>query len=253
MPTRRYALTAGILYFVTHITSVVAADLYLPTLADPMAAAGTQDAAVHVGAMLEVVLAAAIIGTSVALYPVLKRLAPGMALAYVALRLLEATVVLTGVVAILGVLGAGEFAPVFASLNAMAFTVGPGLICPINTVVIAIVLWRTGLVARWIPALGLVGAPVVFASNVAIMTGVYEQTHPLALVAAVPIFAWEISLAVTLVARGFRPLPASAEFDVVGDRGALTAAVDEVGAIDGDLAGVLAQRGEDRVGVVAER
>jgi len=48
---------------------------------------------------------------------------------------------------------------------------GPGLVCGINTFVMACALYRSKLVARFIPVLGLIGGPLVFAANVAVMFG----------------------------------------------------------------------------------
>ena len=78
------------------------------------------------------------------------------------------------------------------------FAVGPGLISPINTVVIAWLLWRHRMLPRWIPALGLIGAPLVGVVNIGVLFGI-TQVIP---VAVIPIFAWEISLATYLIVRG---------------------------------------------------
>ena len=76
--------------------------------------------------------------------------------------------------------------------------VGPGLISPINTVVIAWLLWRHRMLPRWIPTLGLIGAPLVGVVNIGVLFGI-TQVIP---VAVIPIFAWEISLATYLIVRG---------------------------------------------------
>jgi hypothetical protein len=76
-------------------------------------------------------------------------------------------------------------------------------------VLLAYLLRRSGLVSPFIPVLGLIGGPLVFASGAAVMFGVYEQISVWAALAAVPVFAWEICLAIHLVAKGFRPVPAT--------------------------------------------
>ncbi|HET8632173.1 MAG TPA: DUF4386 domain-containing protein, partial [Thermomicrobiales bacterium] len=78
---------------------------------------------------------------------------------------------------------------------------GPGLTCGVNTVVLASLLSRSGLVPRVIPALGLVGGPLVFVYNTAALFGVHPPAW--AGLAVIPIFAWEVSLALRLIARGF--------------------------------------------------
>jgi hypothetical protein len=85
------------------------------------------------------------------------------------------------------------------------FLVGPSLILGTNTVLLASVLYRAGLVPRFIPVLGLTGGPLVFASGAAQLFGRYAQFSVWSAVTAVPVFAWEICLALYLVLKGFRP------------------------------------------------
>src|SRR4051794_25539499 len=101
---RRTAVVAGACYFITHVTSVAALGLYGPVLDDPGYLTGPgADGQVLLGAFLEVVLALTIVGTAVALFPVVKRRSEGVALGYVGLRTLEAAVIAVGVVPLLTV------------------------------------------------------------------------------------------------------------------------------------------------------
>lgn len=207
---RSTARLAGALYLTTHVTSVAAVILYGGAPTHPSSTLGDRTA-VLTGGLLEVLLAAAVVGTSVALYPLLRPHGTGLASAYVALRTLEASVILAGVVALLPVVAGPSTmnAPMLGSgvaeglqlVHAWTFLVGPGLICPINTVVLAWLLLRRGLVPRVIPVIGLVGGPLVGLANLAVM---YGQSSPQPL-AALPIFAWEVSLALYLMVRGLRP------------------------------------------------
>jgi len=214
------ARAAGALYLVTHVTSVVALVLYGPVLNDPGYLTGSgRDGQILVGGLLEVILALAVVGTAVALYPTVARYSPGGALGYAALRAVEAATILAGVVTLLGVVtlhqqyaGAPQPDPAALTLTGQAlvavhnwtFLVGPGLVVGVNTVVLAVALYRFRLVPRFIPVLGLVGGPLVFASNLGVMFGLYPQESSVTAVGAVPVFAWEISLAVYLIAKGLR-------------------------------------------------
>ena len=51
--------------------------------------------------------------------------------------------------------------------------------------------------------LGLVGGPLVFASGAAQMFGLYGQISVWAAITAVPVFAWEICLALYLIVPAF--------------------------------------------------
>lgn len=215
---RRIAVAAGVLFLATHVTSITARALYLPVLNNPAyIESGGQDGHVFLGALLEVLLALTIVGTAVALYPAIKRQNEGVALGYVALRTLEAGVIAVGVLPLLAIvtmrqdltdLAAADSAPLasaLAALNKWAFLVGPSLILGTNTALLAFLLYRSALVPRFIAALGLIGGPMVFASGTAQMFGAYEQVSVWAGVGALPVFAWEICLAVYLIAKGFRP------------------------------------------------
>jgi hypothetical protein len=210
------AIATGVLFFITHVTSVVAIVLYQPVLSHPgyVLGNGAANSRILVGGILEVILAAAVVGTAVALYPVVSRHNRALALGYVGLRTLEAGIIVTGIVSLLAVVSlqhdvagtAGNAAALTAVAKALVavhnwtFIVGPGLVCGLNTAVMAYALYRSKLVARFIPVLGLIGGPLVFAANVAGMFGV--PRHDLG-VCVVPVFAWEVSLAAFLILKGF--------------------------------------------------
>lgn len=206
----RYARTAAGLYLLTWITSVAAVACYGGSALDAGAPLADRTP-VLVGSLLEVVLAAAVVGTSLALYPLLRSYGPASAVGYVALRTLESSVILIGVVVILAAVarpattaGPGLDEGVVDGLHLVhdwTFLIGPGLINPINAALLAALLLRRQLVAPFIPILGLVGAVLVAGMNLAVMFGL---THPQPLL-AVPLFAWEITLAAYLALRGIGP------------------------------------------------
>jgi hypothetical protein len=214
-------------YLITHVTSVAAPFLYGPMLNNRsyITDAGP-DTYVLLGAFFEIILALANVGTAVALFPVVKRYNEGVALGYVGLRTLEAGIIAVGVVPLLAVVtlrqqlagAAGTDTATLVTLGNALVTahnwtrvLGPGLVCGTNTVLLASLLYRSGLVPRFIPVLGLVGGPLVFAYNAAQMFGVSEQTLSWAALGVVPIFAWEVSLALRLIAKGFKAAAIAAE------------------------------------------
>jgi Domain of unknown function (DUF4386) len=87
------------------------------------------------------------------------------------------------------------------------FTLGPSLIPGVNALLLGYLMYRSGLVPRVIPVLGLVGAPLLITSAIATL---FNHNHPitvLAVVATVPIFLWELSLGLWLLVKGFTPSP----------------------------------------------
>ncbi len=214
-------MVAGAFFVVAAVAAVASKVLWQPVLSDPgyVLGAGT-DPRVLLGGLCEFVTAAAVAGTAVALYPVVKGQNAGIALGYVAGRLLEAVTILVGLAAVLAVVtlrqdhaGApatddGALVAVqelLVALHDAMFLLGPGLIIGINSLLLAGLMYRSRLVPRWIAVVGLVGGPVVFLSSTAVLFGAYEQVSAFAGLGAFPVFVWEMSLAGYLIVRGFRP------------------------------------------------
>lgn len=207
-PLRRQSALVGALFLVTHVTSVGAVALYGPMLTDAAwpqrSGSGTQQL---VGAALDIVLALAVIGTGLGFLAILRERAPIAGAAYAILRTAEAGVILMGAVSVTALVwlrAEGAASESLLEFYRASFLIGPGLIVVANTLVLAITLYRLRLVPRWIPVLGIVGAPLVGLSNLATMFGAQEQVSATASAAAVPIFAWEISLALYLIIKGVR-------------------------------------------------
>jgi hypothetical protein len=89
------------------------------------------------------------------------------------------------------------------------FLLGPGVMPAINALCFATILYRFGLVPRWMPTLGLIGAPLLLASSTASLFGAWEQVSSTAIVFALPIAVWEFSVGVYMAVKGFktRPVP----------------------------------------------
>ncbi|HEX8860566.1 MAG TPA: DUF4386 domain-containing protein [Actinomycetes bacterium] len=224
--TRRTALVAGVFYLITFAASIPAVFLLAPVLdnANYIVSSGA-DTRVLWGCFLDVVNALACIGTAVALFPVVKRQSEAVALGFVTSRMLEAAIILIGVVSLLAVVTlrqdlAGAPGTDTASLvttgkalvavRDWTFLLGPSLMPGINALLLGYLLYRSGLVPRVIPALGLIGAPLLIASATATLFRGNDPVTVLAAIATVPIFVWELSLGVWLVVKGFKPSPITA-------------------------------------------
>ena len=218
--TRRLALVAGVFYLLTIVASFTGAALLAPVLGHPDYVLGAgRDTQVLVGGLLYLVNVAACVGTAVALFPVVRRRHEGAAIGFVASRLMEAAIITVGVLALLSVVtlrrevGNASVVGVatgFVALRDWTFLLGDSLMPAINALLLGSVLYRARLVPRWIPALGLIGAPLQLAAVVAALLRADERVTWLAAIAVVPIFLWELSLGVRLVGWGFRPAAVAA-------------------------------------------
>jgi Domain of unknown function (DUF4386) len=93
------------------------------------------------------------------------------------------------------------------AIHEWTFFFGPGIALGIGSLLLASLMYTTRLVPRAIAVLGLVGGGLICASSMAVLFGLYEQLSTIGLVVALPVFAWEVSLAVWLIVKGFRPVP----------------------------------------------
>jgi Domain of unknown function (DUF4386) len=218
---RKTALVAGIFYLITFI-SIPTLALYsqLKTHQDWILGSGGHTA-VLAGGFLEVIVALAGIGTAVTLYPVVKRQNEGVALGFAAARVLEAGMIFAGVVSLLslvtlrqdlgGAAGANAAALVTTAASHVAvynwtFLLGQTLMPAINALLLGSLMYRSRLVPRIIPLLGLIGAPILIASVISTLFRADHQITVLAL-GFLPVAVWEFSLGVWLVVKGFRPSP----------------------------------------------
>ena len=220
-PTRRTALVAGVFFVVAAAAAIVGLALYGPVLDDSSFVAGAgSESQVLLGALFEVFVAISVVGTAVTLYPVVRKQGEGLAIGYVAGRVLEATVIVVGLISLLAVVtlrqdagggaAAGVLSEALVAIHDWTFLLGPGFAIGVNTLILAYLMYRSRLVPRWIARIGLAGGPLIFASSTAILFGAYEQLDPIAGLLALPVFAWEMSLAAYLIVKGFRrsePLP----------------------------------------------
>jgi hypothetical protein len=221
--TRKTALVAGLFYLITFAASIPAVFLLGPVLnnADYIVSSGA-DTRVLWGCFLDVVNALACIGTAVALFPVVKRQNEATALGFVTSRMLEAAVILVGVVSLLAVVtlrqdlaavpGTDTASLVSTGRSLIAvrdwtFLLGPSLMPGINALLLGSLMYRSRLVPRLIPVMGLIGAPLLIASATATLFRSNDPITVLAAIATAPIFLWELSLGVWLVVKGFKPSP----------------------------------------------
>jgi uncharacterized protein DUF4386 len=76
-----------------------------------------------------------------------------------------------------------------------------------NGLLLGYLMCRSGLVPRRMALLGLIGGPLAFATATAVLFGAYEQTSGTNFFFTVPEIAWEASLGIYLIAKGFKPSP----------------------------------------------
>jgi hypothetical protein len=214
-PTRKASLVAGILYLVTFISSIPAVFLLAPVLNNPnyIISAGS-DLQVISGISLDLVNALAAIGTAVALFWVVKRQNESFALGFVTTRLVEGTTVIIGVVCILAlvtlrqIIGVGTDSAALVAVGQglvavrnWTFTIGPSLMPALNALLLGTLMYRSRLVPRLIPAVGLIGFPLQLSAAILTIFGINNTIWQG--IAVAPIFFWELALGLWMTIKGF--------------------------------------------------
>lgn len=215
---RKTSLIAGAFYLLTFV-SIPTLALYSSVRGPNYVLGAGPDTSVIVGAILEMIVALAGMGTAVTLYPVVKRQNQTLALGFVASRVLEAATIYAGIVSLLSIVTlrqSGAGAAALAAGQALGaqyywtFLFGQSFIPAVNAVLLGSLLYRSRLVPRALPVLGFFGAALLTAAWAATLFGLLGQVTPVSALAAIPIALWEFSLGLYLVFRGFKPSPLTA-------------------------------------------
>ena len=216
---QKRARVFGVLYLITYVTSIAAVALYQPVLDDPVGyiAGGGHDGQILFGALLELLLIIANIGTAVVIVPIMRRLNEELTIGYVTARLFECTFILVGILSVLGIItlrnqvaGASEgtVAYTLAAIKDWTFNLGPGWVVGWgNGLILGYLMYRSELVPRRAAWLGLIGGPLIILSGTAILfTGndPSDSLRSLQGIATIPEFLWELFLGIYCTIWGFR-------------------------------------------------
>jgi hypothetical protein len=216
---RRISRFTGWLWIATFVTSIPARFVfYAPVLDEGNYVIGAGDdaqALIATGALLELLLIIANVGTAVVPYSIHKRQNEGGAVAYVTARLAECTFIAIGIVCMLAISTLRQDAPsgtdaaLGQGLEAVyewSFRLGPGFIVGVgNGLILGWLMYTSGLVPRMMAMLGLIGGPLVIIAGSMVIFDVIEAGGPVQGLMTIPEALWELSIGIYLVVKGFRP------------------------------------------------
>jgi hypothetical protein len=176
------------------------------------------DNSVALGALLELILIIANIGTAVVLYPILKWQNEILILGYVTARVMECVFIAVGILSLLTIVtlrqgaagaDAASLLTVGKSLVALhdwTFLLGPGFMVGVgNGLILGYLMYTSALVPRGMAVLGLIGGSLIIASGVGVLFGVIEAGGVVQAIATIPEALWELLLGIWPIVRGFNP------------------------------------------------
>ena len=145
------------------------------------------------GIALMLLNSAFVIGIGVLMFPILRAHNKAIAAGYLGTRIFEGVVLAIGVVSLIVLTSSDAIDANAAFYNVAEAGLG------IGSLFFCALLFRTGLVPRWLAAWGFIGYACFAAGNLLELFGVAGA----ALVAAIPGGLFELTFAIWLIARGF--------------------------------------------------
>jgi Domain of unknown function (DUF4386) len=210
---RRISRIAGVLYVLTFV-SIPSLALYRPVRSATYVLGSGSDTPAVVGALLEITIALAGIGTAVVLFPVLRKQNESFALGLVAARILESSTIFVGVAFLLSIVtlrqegaGAGAVATSHAlvALYDRIFLLGQSFMPAVCDLMLGFMLYQSRLVPRGLAVLGMLGGPLLVMGYLGVMFGGIDQHGPAAGLSALFVAVFEFSLGIWLIVKGFDP------------------------------------------------
>ena len=216
---RNIATIVGGLFLTAAIASIAGMLLYSPILNDPgYIVSSSNHLRISFGALLEIISAFAIIGTSLMLYPLLKEYNERLALGAVCFRVAEAVVIIVGILCLLTIVTLNvqdgnepnpdsstyvTIGKMLVAFHNWTFLYGPNVLLGPSTLMTAYVLYKANLVPRFVSIPGLIGGPMIFSCGVLVTLGLFDQISVWGALLAIPVFVYEMGLALWLIRKGF--------------------------------------------------
>lgn len=223
------AYTTGTLFIVATAANIAGTQLSQAVLSDPnyLGSVSVHSNQVTVGALLELIAAGACAGIAIALYPVLKRRHPGLAIGSVVFRTIEALMYTIAVVSLLSLLALSRQFTASAAADAGALRASGDLLLSLREQAIVpgvfafslgalmyyTALYESRLVPRWLSGWGIVA--IILTLVACLLAWFNHNAMTTYTVIVLPIAVQEMVLALWLIAKGFRPErdPAPRDFE----------------------------------------
>jgi hypothetical protein len=219
---RTNAAVVGVLFIIGTVTGAIAAISAKPILDAPdyLTKVSANESQIITGAFLVFLMGVACAGIGLALYPIMKKYSPGLAIGVVGFRVAEGIFEILGGVITIGLLALSQEFVKAGAPNAAYFQIigailkagdawlsnGATLLCwCIGALMYYTVFYQYRLVPRWISGWGLVGITLTTISGVLVMLHVIPGFGTVQVVSSLPIALQEMVFAVWLIAKGVNP------------------------------------------------
>ena len=217
---RKTAIIVGVLFITATVAGILSVVFLEPILDDPdyLINVSANEKQVIIGALLDLIMAAAIFGIPVMLFPILKKHNENLALGYVVARIFEAVVVVVGAISLLSLLtlsqefikAAAPDASYFQTFGTLLLAardwtdlIGTQIVFSLTALILNYSLYQSKLIPRFIPVWGLVGALLMLAAGLLGMFGLVSPFSTISILLYLPLASQEMVFAVWLIVKGF--------------------------------------------------
>jgi hypothetical protein len=218
---RKTAMIVGVLFIIATIAGMMGAIFIGPITDDPdyLVNTSAHENEVALGALLTLIMGVAVVGIAVMIFPILKKVNEGLALAYVGFRTLECVILIVVAMSLLSLLTLSqEYVKVGAS-DATSFeaqgavllaqtewsNVPADIVFGLGCLMFYYLLYQSKLVPRPLSAWGFIGGTLMLVSAPLGAFGVISFLDTPSVLLNLPIAVLEMVLAVWLIVKGFNP------------------------------------------------
>ena len=220
-PHRKTAMIVGVLFIIATIAGLIGAIFIGPILDDPEYLVNTSahENEVALVALLYLIMGVALVGIAVMIFPILKNVNEGLALAYVGFRTLECVIVIVVTMSLLSLLTLSQEYVGAEALDATSFEtqgaillaqqewsyIPAGIVFGLGCLMVYYLLYQSKLVPRPLSAWGFIGGTLILVTAVLGAFGVISSLDTPSILLNLPIAVLEMVLAVWLIVKGFNP------------------------------------------------
>ena len=214
---RKIAIIVGVLYIIATVAGILSVVFLGPILDGPdyLINVFENENKVRVGALFEFIMAVAVAGIPIIIYPILKKYNEGLALWHVGARIFEGVIGIVCAISLLTLLTLSQEFVKAGAPDASCFQTSGTLLIAVRgcfpvfgTLVFAIgalifnyLLYQLKLIPRFLPVWGIIGAILLFPAGILALYGHYPSTIDTIL--WIPTGVYEMVLAVWLIVKGF--------------------------------------------------
>ena len=218
---RKTATIVGVLFIIATIAGMMGAIFIGPITDDPdyLVNTSAHENEVALGALLTLIMGVSLVGIAVMIFPILKKVNEGLALAYVGFRTLECVILIIVAMSLLSLLTLSQEYVKAGASDATSFeaqgavllaqtewsNIPVDMVFGLGCLIVYYLLYQSRLVPRPLSAWGFIGGALMLVAAPLGAFGVISFLDTPSILLNLPIFALEMVLAAWLIVKGFNP------------------------------------------------